>query len=215
MAHFSKGDKSIELIINYAIDEIAENGHKVSINGICNKYNISKGRMYHFFSSKEELLYSCFQISLERITKTITDFETDENLSLEKNFHNYYLSIINHWLKHPNEIIVIRTVTRMASYAFSDEYVKKLTDIKNEWAISVTDKFLEIIKSEHKNMRVDTDIANQIISTLYKQLFLTFSNELISALKEQDYVKAKVIKVKLLKYYDILISTFLYGIIDE
>ncbi len=215
MAHIAKGDKSIELIIGYAIDEIAEKGNNVTINQICEKHNISKGRMYHFFTSKEDLLYHCVKYSLDQVTKTITDFETDDNLSLKKNLHNYYLTMINHWLRHPNEIIVIRTIMKMASYAFSEENKKKLINLKNEWASAVTSKFINIIKNKNKKMRVNDIITGQIISTLYKQLFLTFSNELISALKEHDYVKAKAIKVKLLKYYDILISTFLYGILDE
>ena len=215
MAHIEKGEKSIEFITQCAIDEIAENGKKTTLNSICTKYNISKGRMYHFFSSKEDLYYNCFKYSIDRITNRINKFEIDEDATLERNLHNYYLEIINHWLRHPNEIIVISMITRLSAYDFSDENVQRLIDLKNEWAKTVTDKFVEIINSKNKKMRVDTDIINQIISTLYKQLFLTFSNELISALKAQDYAKAKQIKNKLLKYYDILIKTFLYGIIEK
>ena len=215
MVHIGKGEKSIEFIIQCAIDEVAENGNKATLNSICSKHNISKGRMYHFFSSKEDLYFCCCKYSLDKITEKINHFKIDEDATLEKNLHNYYLEIINHWLRHPNEIIFISTITKMSAYAFNDDNLKRLQELKSDWAKTVTDKFVEITNSKNKKMRVDAAITNQIISTLYSQLFLTFSSELISALKQQDYTKAKEIKNGLLKYYDILIRTFLYGIIDE
>lgn len=215
MAHIEKGEKSMEFIIQCAIDEIAENGKKTTLNSICTKYNISKGRMYHFFSSKEDLYCYCCKYSLDKVTNKINEFKIDENATLEKNLHNYYLEIINHWLRHPNEIIVISIIKKMSTYAFNDDNLRRLQNLKNNWAKAVTNKFVEITNSKNKKMRIDTNITNRIISTLYSQLFLTFSNELISALKAQDYTKAKQIKNKLLKYYDILIKTFLYGIIEK
>ncbi len=215
MAHFEKGNKSIELIINCAIDEFSQNGNKTTLNSICEKYHISKGRMYHFFTSKEDLLCSCFKYSLDKISKTINDFEVNDNCTVEDNLHNYYNLIINHWLKHPNEIITISQITKKAQIHFTDEGRSRLMQYKKEWANCVTSKFLQIIKAKKLKMRVNEFIVNQVISTFYLQVFLRFSDDLIIALKQENYKLAKEKKTKLLKYYDILIDTFLNGIIDR
>ena len=215
MAHIPKGNKSMELIINYAIDEFAQSGSKASINTICSKYNISKGRMYHFFASKEDLLCCCFEYSLDKISKTIESFEVDPSLSVERNFHKYYINIINHWLKNPNEIIVIKLESKAASLSFTKENKNRIIKKRNEWSDTVTKKFLEIISKKNMKTKIDEEMTNRMVSILYNQLFLTFSNDLISALKDKDYARAKQMKINLLKYFDIVIETFLYGIIDE
>ena len=215
MSHFEKGNKSIEFIINCAIDEYSQKGDKTTLNSICEKYHISKGRMYHFFTSKEDLLCNCFKYSLEKITKMINEFEIDEKASLEDNLHNYYNEIINHWLKNPNEIITIAQITKTTQIHFTNEGRLRLTDYKNNWSNCVTDKFLEIIKAKNIKMRVNAVVVKQIISAMYQQMFLSFSNDLINALKSGNYRLAKEKKQSLLRNYDIIIDTFLNGIAQK
>ncbi|MDD6567501.1 MAG: TetR/AcrR family transcriptional regulator [Eubacteriales bacterium] len=214
-AHFAKGDKSIEFIINCANEEFAQNGSKTTLNGICEKYKISKGRMYHFFTSKEDLLCNCFKYSLEKVANAINDFEIDKNASLEDNLHNYYNEIINHWLKNPNDIITIERIAKMSQVNFSEKNYLRLKGYKNEWADCVTGKFLQIIKSKKVKMRVNETVIKQIISAMYQQMFLNFSNDLISALKSGNYRLAKEKKKSLLRNYDILIDAFLNGIAEK
>ena len=137
----------------------------------------------------------------------INEFEIDEKASLEDNLHNYYNEIINHWLKNPNEIITIAQITKTTQIHFTNEGRLSLTDYKNNWSNCVTDKFLEIIKAKNIKMRVNAAVV--------KQMFLSFSNDLINALKSGNYRLAKEKKQSLLRNYDIIIDTFLNGIVQK
>lgn len=171
--------------------------------------------MYHFFTSKEDLLCNCFKYSLEKVANAINDFKIDKNASLEDNLHNYYNEIINHWLKNPNDIITIERIAKMSQVNFSEKNYLGLKGYKNELADCVTGKFLQIIKSKKVKMRVNETVIKQIISAMYQQMFLNFSNDLISALKSGNYRLAKEKKKSLLRNYDILIDAFLNGIAEK
>ncbi len=214
MSHFAKGNKSIEFIINCANEEFAQNGEKATLNSICQKHNISKGRMYHFFTSKEDLFYNCFKYSLSHIIDSINKFTIDESKSLERNLHNYYAVIINHWMANPDEIITIGFITETIPL-LSQEIQDKITQYRVEWTDYVVDKFLQIINAKRIKMRINATLTKQLIIAIYQYLFYTFSHELINDLKAKNYARAEKNKENLLSYYDMIIDTFLNGVVDK
>ena len=99
-----------ELILNTALEEFAEHGyHATSISKISNKANISKGLIYNYFESKEDVLKSIINKGLsvmteaynpnkfEEITEDVFEFIVEQTfLVLKKNRHFWklYFSII-------------------------------------------------------------------------------------------------------------------------
>jgi len=60
----SLGQKKREAIINAALDEFAQKGYKnASTNEIVKKANISKGLLFHYFSSKKKLFLFLYEYS--------------------------------------------------------------------------------------------------------------------------------------------------------
>lgn len=59
-----------ELIMNTALEEFAENGyHVTSISKISKRANISKGLIYNYFKSKEDLLKSIIYRGLKIVAE--------------------------------------------------------------------------------------------------------------------------------------------------
>lgn len=68
-----KAINSKEKIINVDLEEFALNGYKAaSTNSICKNAKISKGLLYHYYSSKEILYLSVLQYTFDTFKKNIT-----------------------------------------------------------------------------------------------------------------------------------------------
>lgn len=69
MKREEKNLKSIKKILDSAIQEFADKGYGLSsINTICNKGDISKGIMYHYFKDKDEIYLACIQECFDTLT---------------------------------------------------------------------------------------------------------------------------------------------------
>lgn len=73
-----------EKIKNSAIREFALHGYEVaSLNEVCKKGGISKGIIYHYFQSKEDLYIECIEECFRKITEYLQeniDISNEENL---------------------------------------------------------------------------------------------------------------------------------------
>lgn len=76
-------EKSInvkEIIINVALEEFAQNGYQAaSTNVICKKAKISKGLLYHYYGSKENIYLSVIRHFIDRFKENITVHIEDSN----------------------------------------------------------------------------------------------------------------------------------------
>ncbi|WP_278600954.1 TetR/AcrR family transcriptional regulator [Clostridium tertium] len=79
----SERDSSIDIkkrIINSALEEFAENGYKAaSTNVICRKAKVSKGLLYHYYESKENIYLSVIRYFIDRFKENITINIEDSN----------------------------------------------------------------------------------------------------------------------------------------
>lgn len=65
--------KSKEKIMSVAIEEFAINGYKAaSTNVISKKANISKGLLYHYYSSKEKLYLAVIRVAIDKFKENVT-----------------------------------------------------------------------------------------------------------------------------------------------
>ncbi len=95
-----KTRKTREKIMSAAMREFASNGYAgASINTICQNGNVSKGNLYHQFSSKEELYIACVQETF----RSLTDF-LSTNLSGQMITPELYFQVRSDYFRdHPLE----------------------------------------------------------------------------------------------------------------
>jgi len=69
-----------ERIINIALEEFAQNGYQsASTNVICKKAKVSKGLLYHYYGSKENLYLSVLRYFIDEFKENITIYIEDSN----------------------------------------------------------------------------------------------------------------------------------------
>ncbi|BDU51613.1 TetR/AcrR family transcriptional regulator [Haliovirga abyssi] len=152
-------------IINTAYKLIAENGYdKTSINNIVKEAGISKGGLYHYFKSKEELFIKVVEYIFQSFdfinifnSSTIT---IDNYMDKLKNIGKMF-SLIDaqdeNYFKFQNEFMI---------QALRDENIKGiLTEIYNEFMPMIENLFLHL-----KNIGVSLREKN--IKTLSEKVFV-------------------------------------------
>lgn len=210
-----KSQNSIYYIIECAIDEFADKGNNVSLNSICKKNGISKGKLYHHFSSKEELLCACVCYALDNLSDDINDFEPDNYLSIEKNLHNYYIERIKYWFENPTHLIILRLGYMLRNREFNEESMAKISKHKQKWDNAMKNKVLMIIHSKNNKLKISDENFAELMILLYENTFQAMESKIVNAVKNNEIENAKTLAENLLKYYDTIILTVLYGIFED
>lgn len=91
MKQKKKAALSREQIISAAMEEFSEFGFaKATINSICRNGEISKGKLYHYYESKEDLYCACIEYCYEKIAPHMESFVADTAKTLEENIISYF-----------------------------------------------------------------------------------------------------------------------------
>lgn len=210
-----KSINSIYFIIECAIDEFADKGSNVSLNNICKQNGISKGKLYHHFSSKEELLCACVCYALDNLTSDIDDFEIDNSLSIEENLHNYYVERIKYWLEYPTHLTILRLAYVLRRREFSDESMATIAKHKQNWDNAMENKVLKIIHSKNNKLKISDENFAELMILLYENTFQAMESQIVRAVINNENEKVKKLSDELLEHYDTIISTVLYGIFEN
>ncbi len=210
-----KSVNTINFIIECAMEEFAENGINASLNAICKKNGISKGKIYHHFSSKEDLLCECVCHSLEILTTAIDDYKIDNSISIYKNFHNYYAEHVLHWCENPNQLILLRMAYSLHKSIFSSESFKKIEYYQKLWRKTKKKKLLQILHSQNNKLRISDDAVSDIILLMYENTFQVLEDKMINAVKSNDGQTAKAYANALIEYHDAIIYMILYGAFER
>ncbi len=210
-----KSINSIYYIIECAIEEFADKGVNVSLNNICRKNGISKGKLYHHFTSKEELLCACVCYALDNLSEDINDFEIDDSLSIEENFHNYYKARILYWHKYPLHLTILRLAYVLRNREFTDESMMKIAQHKKGWDNAIKHKVLQMIHSKNSKLKIGDESFADLTILLYENTFQAMESKVVRAVVNHETENAKKLSDELLKHYDTIISTVLYGIFEQ
>lgn len=74
MKQQERQQKSREKILSAAMQEFAERGYEeVTVDNICQKYEISKGMMYHYYSGKDALFLLCVQHTFQQLEEYLLE----------------------------------------------------------------------------------------------------------------------------------------------
>lgn len=215
MEQKEKSRQSVEFIIKCAINEFAEKGMDFSLNTICKKNGISKGRFYHHFESKNSLLSACVCYSLHNLIDIINSYEIDDEISIKENFHRYYYSIIMHWQQNYNELTIMRYAYSFSDSFFSEAALSEIRKHKEMWVQAKKKKILTILHSENGELRIDDNSIAEIILIMYETTFQILENKMINALKSENKNETEKATEALINYHDAIIDMILYGAIKQ
>lgn len=206
-----KSAKSKEIIIEAYITEAAINGelYSASLNGLCKKYEISKGKMYHHFSSKEELADECIQYICDKTIEDFTKFKLSPELSIEENFHNYYECRINYWMSNPYQYLLLKH----CNSSFSESEKSKALEIRKIIGEHQRRIFTDAFNIAKLDIKKETDEIFQITTVIYNYLFISSMYKIVLDVLNNDKNSALEKKQQLLKLHSTLIETMLYGIL--
>ena len=91
-------------IIQAAIDEFLEKGYDgTSMESIARRAGVSKGGLYHHFSSKDEILLLANQKLNEPVYRIMQD--AAQNPSASKGLSSYIKNYLEYWLDHKREMV--------------------------------------------------------------------------------------------------------------
>lgn len=210
-----KSINSIYYIIECAIEEFADKGSDVSLNNICKQNGISKGKLYHHFSSKEELLCACVCYALDNLATDIDEFEMDDSLRIEENLHDYYAARIRYWHENPTHLTILRMAYVLRRREFSDESMIKIAQHKQNWDNAMKNKVLEIIHSENNKLKISDEDFAELMILLYENTFQAMESKIVRAVINNETENVKILSDNLLKFFDNVILTVLYGIFEN
>ncbi|MDE5985343.1 MAG: TetR/AcrR family transcriptional regulator [Eubacterium sp.] len=210
-----KSINSMYYIIECAIDEFADKGSNVSLNNICKQNGISKGKLYHHFSSKEELLCACVCYALDNLSSDVEEFEIDNSLSIYDNLHNYYVERIKYWHENPSHLTILRLAYVLRRREFTEESMTEIAQHKQNWDNAMKSKVLQIIHLEDNKLKISDENFAELMILLYENTFQAMESKIVNAVRNNDTESASKLSHELLKHYDTIISTVLYGIFDK
>ena len=102
MKREEKSQKMRRKIMDSALTEFSNQGYGVSsINTICATENISKGIVYHYFATKDDLYLACIEECFQQLTAYIRSKFSIEGYSIEKNLSHYFSLRTHFFQEHP------------------------------------------------------------------------------------------------------------------
>jgi AcrR family transcriptional regulator len=97
-------DNRIEAIIQAAVDEFLENGYDgTSMEAVARRAGISKGGLYHHFSSKDEILLLANQKLNDPVAKIM--LEAAQKPSAVDGLSSYIQNYLEYWEDHRREMV--------------------------------------------------------------------------------------------------------------
>lgn len=173
MKREKKNEISLNRILRGALKEFSEKGYDgASINIICSSENLSKGILYHYFSTKEELYLACVSQCFSELTEYLKEnikIENDEKSNksdIRKQLENYFMVRFDFFQQYPF-------------------YQRIFTDSIIRYPRHLEDEISKIISEFDK---LNISLLNTIITPLKLRKDIT-KEEVIETFKEyQDYV---------------------------
>ena len=78
MKREEKNQQTRQKILTHALCEFAQNGYQgASLNAVCQSGGISKGIIYHYFDSRDDLYLRCLETCFQALTATLTEHLAD------------------------------------------------------------------------------------------------------------------------------------------
>lgn len=212
MKRAEKNKKSITEIISAAIRLYSKYASTdISVNELCRENNISKGKFYHYFSSKEDLLMVAASYVIDDICADIEDFDVSPEKPLEDNLKNYYAARIRYWIAHTDYFMITYLLLSSHDYEFKKQFVP----LRARFDAALNNKTMEIIHTANVKKNIPDSELLEVMKVVYDNMFLNNMYKIVSALSKGDNAIAQKLSDDLLGLYTRLINVLLHGILSE
>jgi len=182
-------DKRKENILQHSAELFAEIGfHKTSIDQLAEASNITKSLIYHYFKSKQEILFECMLSHVELLRSTALRY-LDAEKSPEKQLENLLLKFLEIYetagARHrilvndlqqltPDQKTKIVTIENDITQVFKS-LINKVSDTKNQeqhFSTARTFLLLSMINWTHTWFRPDGKMTSEELGALVFDIFM-------------------------------------------
>ncbi len=140
MAKNQPKEKRIRQIIDAAVLEFTEKGYEAtSMESIARQAELSKGGLYHYFKSKDEILIEANNKFMEPIL-LLMDSAVKKKSACE-GLKTYIISYLKHWSNHPRELkftflSIFKILSFEEMWPEMDKYINSLREFFKEMLLS-------------------------------------------------------------------------------
>lgn len=210
MKQEEKNRRSRECIEAAAIHAFARQGlDNANLNQLCRDNGISKGKLYHYYGSKEDLIVACVQRITDQLMEGICAFSPDPEQDIAANLHTYYKERIDFWCDNPDALSLIWHCLNLSNDALRCR-LKIQSQCFNE---CMKDKTLEIIHTANERVNVSDEELYTTMRVMYNYLLVKYMHRVVEMNAVDDTAGAKRECQALLDHYDRLIHILLHGIL--
>lgn len=205
-----KNRRSRECIEEAAIRSFARQGpDNANLNQLCRENGISKGKLYHYYASKDDLLVACVQRIVDRLVAGICAFSPDPEQGVAANLHVYYKERIDFWRDDPEALSLIWYCLHLTNEALRS----RLMEQSHRFNACMKDKTLEIIHTAHERVNVSDEELYSTMRVMYNHLLIQYMHRVADLKAEGDTAGMERERQELLHRYDRFIQILLYGIL--
>lgn len=196
-----KNQQMRDAILQYACREFARRGYEAgSLNTICAEGGMSKGIIYHYFSSKKQLYLACVHECFDRLTNSLRGKLTGkESLTPE----DYFAARAEFFMSHPDEAELF-----CQSVLYPPEGV--LPEVQNE-RMAFDDFNTEVLHRILSGKKLRSDISEESMQQVFRQFQDFLNARYHQAVRENSEEVIKQHEKECLN----AISIFLYGIVSR
>lgn len=189
-------------ILAAATREFAAHGFEAaSMNVICQAGGISKGNIYYYFPSKEELFLACVKKTLEELTSCIRCGVKAASGHPDHLMDAYFDARIQYFREHPDSGILFCRCMAVPDRGTRDQVhaLRRDLDELNR----------EIIEEMLKGKKIRPDITRDEAEELFRMLEEMWNNANLNQPDDAEQMKRKE------AYCRKMITVFLYGILER
>lgn len=210
MKQEEKNRRSRELIEVAAIHAFASQGlEQANLNRLCRDNGISKGKLYHYYASKDDLIVACTRRIVARLERDVRAFHVQSDAGIAENLHAYYADRIGFWRQNPDAFLFI-------SHCLStrDNQLRSKLSIESKvFSVGMKDKTLEIIHASGARVHVSDADLYSTMRVMYDYLLIQYMQRVVDLSTAGDAAGADREQQALLDHYDRLIDILLHGIL--
>lgn len=154
--------------------------HGTPMSQIAQAAGVATGTIYHYFTSKDELIIELYHYARERVQQVILGSK-DHTLPYPEQFSNVWMNLVKHYVQHPELLSFLEQF-------FSSPYVK---DIYPEGHVGLQDEISELLKQGIQEDYIK-ELDINIISAAYIGTISATAKRNINghfALQEEDLKK--------------------------
>lgn len=197
MKREEKNQQTKRRIMDSALAEFSEQGYGASsVNTICSAQGISKGIIYHYYSTKDDLFLACVAECFDTLTEYLSERMQMAEGTVEEQLSGYFMARIDFFTKHPvYQRIFCEAVTAPPAHLKSE--IQKRREKFDSLNIQTLEKLL-----------LPLPLRPQVTKTDVIETFRLF----------QDYINAKYTVTEFEAHEESCrraLSILLYGVVDR